>query len=136
MGGAKLGFLTEQFPRSHGVYIIKARGCVLYVGQSYFLRRRWSNHPWRKFVEINFPDATVQIVRCNKENLLKVEARYIEKLDPLLNGNNEKRAVKFFGLDPDWRKRIVDSPEYRKWATERRKLFQHSKVKFPYDDPA
>ena len=83
--------LFNTFPQRPGCYIVRISGCVLYVGQSKNIWKRWmkSGHNHREFIEMHFPEAKFEFVFCDVGELLETEKRLIKELKPILNGTGK-----------------------------------------------
>lgn len=93
--------LTESLPYKSGCYIVRDGDRVLYVGQSVNIRQRWASHTHKRFIERNFPNATIEAVLYNRELEAK-EAELIKKLHPVMNDKSEAQVCEELGLNPRW----------------------------------
>ena len=89
--------LVSKFPAKSGCYIIRDGSRVLYVGQSRNMKKRWTEHHRREFIESNFPNASVEIV-LHDGDLLQKESDLISKLQPIMNNKAGWQNCEDLGL--------------------------------------
>lgn len=76
---------TAGFPAEPGIYFaVDCDGRVQYVGRSVNVKRRWGRH--HKYKElILIGNVHIRYLSVNKEDLVSLEAMYIEMFQPPLN---------------------------------------------------
>lgn len=72
----------QELPREPGVYVLRHREEVLYVGESTNLRLRWMAHELRAFIAL--PGVSLSYARS--EDHKHEEGRLIAELRPSMNG--------------------------------------------------
>lgn len=76
-----------MFPDAMGIYfVLSSDGTILYIGQSYSIRHRWSNHHKREAVRA-VPEARLAWLLTDPEtDLIALERSLIEQIKPPMNG--------------------------------------------------
>ena len=83
---------SDRLPAKSGVYVVRCKKDILYVGQSVNVRRRWSglsHHRiydcWFAVEEKDQKHLCIDFYPVNKKKLLDTEQAFINKLNPRLN---------------------------------------------------
>jgi hypothetical protein len=117
---------ASLFPRKSGCYIIRYRDVVLYIGQAVELKERWYKHHHKSFIEVLFPDASIEIVLCDIDMLTETEKNLISTLRPIWNGVDKMTISNMLGDVPsDW---YEEKPNLEDWIHKEERRYEKMKA--------
>lgn len=98
--------ILKTLPGSSGIYFVYDGPDCLYVGQARNIKERWAGHHRKKQIAQKHPNATITWVEAKEGELDSLERRYIQELDPKLNGRriiqdrplSEEESVKIMNV--------------------------------------
>jgi len=104
-----------------GIYFLKQKDEVVYVGQSINIHRRIEQHKDKKFDNYSY-------IQCSKDMLNCTEEAYILRFNPIYN---KRKAELTIGCDSlkEKSKLLKYKKEMKEWKHLRVKLSTHTKIK-------